>query len=122
MPMTPMTQMNATPMASWQAQTRTIHIRKVVIGCIIFAAILTFAILALTVPTCNSTQVRGFFTCNCAPGSAMNHATGLCMCLEDAATPGGQCDPESQNIRYVYKAIDQDTIGDKANWSYSRTM
>lgn len=120
MPMTPMTQ-NAMPMPSWQAQTRTIHIRKVVIGCIIFAAILTFVILALTVPKCNSTQVRGFFTCNCAPGSAMNHATGLCMCLEDAATPGGMCDPDSQDIRYVFKTTEQNTLGNKSNWQFSRT-
>lgn len=119
MPMTPMTTM---PTASWQAQTRSIHIRKVVIGCLIFAAIVTFVILSLTVPKCNSTQVRGFFTCNCAPGSAMDRTTGLCMCLEDGASPGGMCDPDSQNIRYVFRTTQDstDTFGDKTNWTITQ--
>ena len=106
-------------LASWEAQTRSIHIRKVVIGCIIFAAIVTFVVLALTIPVCNSTQVRGFFTCKCAPGSAMNPETGLCMCLDDGASPGGTCDPDSQNIRYVFKVTDQDQLGQLDSWSFT---
>ena len=92
---------NTMPTASWQSQTRTTHIRNVVMGCVIFVIIVTFIVLALTVPVCNSTQVRGFFTCNCAPGSALNKKTGLCQCLDDGSTMGGFCRPGAENERFV---------------------
>lgn len=108
---------NTMPMASWQSQTRSMHIRNVIIASVIFVIVLVFVILVFTVPKCNSTQVRGFFTCNCKPGSALDRSTGYCKCLNDGATPGGQCIPGAEQERFVTLV---NTFNDltKKDWAY----
>jgi hypothetical protein len=88
----------------WDAQVKQVHIVKVVVVMVVLAIVIGLVIFGLVYPKCNSTQVRGFFQCNCAPGSALNKVTKLCHCLNDASTLGGQCEEGAAKVRFVFSA------------------
>ena len=112
-----MNQMTTTP--SWQT-SRSVQIRKVAIFFAVFVVVIVFVILVFTVPKCNATQVRGFFTCNCAPGSALDRQTGLCMCLNNGTDPGGQCEPGAEQVRYVFRGM-SDGLHDPNKWAHTES-
>lgn len=113
----------ASERASWLRQNRSKRIRRVVIGVSIFVVIATILIVGFTYPPCNQTQVRGFFRCNCAPGSALqtNQTNGdgkpLCICLNNGNQLGGQCDDDAEKVRFVFGTQGYDS----SKWTFSQS-
>lgn len=107
--------MNQSMLPTWDAQAKQIHIRKVVITMIILAIMIGLVIFGFTYPVCNSTQLRSFFSCKCAPGSALDTKSKLCKCLDTGTQLGGTCDAIAQDVRYVFSADLENTI----DWTYT---
>lgn len=95
------------PDPSWQAQTRSTHIWKVVLVMVFFFIIIGLVIFGLVYPKCNETQVRGFFQCNCPDGSALQKSSGLCICLNNGTELGNQCEEGAADVRYVFSTDTQ---------------
>jgi hypothetical protein len=104
-----------TTMPSWQAHTRQVHIMKVAVIMSVLFLVIGVVVAGLVYPKCNPSQVHGFFTCACPPGSAMDTATGMCTCLNNGTTLGNMCEEGSASVRYVFEAQ-----GIQPNWTFTQ--
>ena len=99
------------------------HIAKVLLVILIVIGIAAFVIIGFFYPECNSTQDRGFYSCTCKEGSALDLQTGLCMCLDTAATSAsiGCANYAANELRYVYadKTDETDLESEYGNWTQS---
>ena len=86
------------------------HIGKVMLTLLVILAITAFVVVGFFYPVCNGTQNRGFYSCSCKEGSALDQTTGLCICLDTGtvqATSGCPAYAANQQ-RYIYQAISSD--------------
>lgn len=83
--------------------TYRVHIFKVLLGILIFGCIVAFVVLGFFFPECNGTQERGFYSCSCKAGSALDQESGLCKCLDDGNTLATTtCDGATNDVRYIF--------------------
>lgn len=80
------------------------HIFKVILGVAVVLAIAAFIILGFFFPVCNSTQDRGFYSCSCKDGSALDRISGTCICLDTGkvAATDGCPNYATNNTRLIY--------------------
>lgn len=95
-------------------QTQRVHIFKVLLFILILLGVAAFVIAGYFYPECNGTQDRGFYSCPCKAGSALDESTGLCYCLDTGdtiATYG--CSGYENDLRYVFKDNRNDSDSDE---------
>ena len=77
--------------------------------------VVVVVVVGFLYPSCNSTQVRGFYRCNCPEGSAMQKTTGLCICLNNGTQLGTDCESGAADVRYVFSANEGN------DWTYTNS-
>ena len=97
------------------------HIAKVALLILVILGIVIFVILGFFFPQCNATQDRGFYSCSCKPGSALDRTTGQCLCLDTGSTPATSgCSAYVNNERrYVYADVRPSADDDTGGWTES---
>lgn len=96
------------------------HIFKVILAIAIVVGIGLFIVLGFFFPQCNSTQDRGFYSCSCKEGSALDVETGNCYCLDTASVLATNGCPNYVNnqLRYVM-ADERDPSAKFGGWKSS---
>lgn len=94
------------------------HIGKVMLVLLIVLAIAAFVVVGFFYPECNSTQDRGFYSCSCKDGSALDLTTGMCMCLDTGAVPATSGCPAyaANQRRYIYESVVPGTDTVNGGW------
>ena len=101
------------------------HIGKVLLILLVILGIAAFVIVGFFYPECNSTQDRGFYSCSCKPGSALDLTTGYCMCLDTASTAAsaGCSNYIANEQRYVFADnTDANAEAEFGGWSKSSDL
>ena len=86
---------------------------------VILVGVVAFVIVGFFYPKCNATQDRGFYSCSCKPGSAMDEDSGLCYCLDTAtvSAANGCANYEANKTRYIYSLIEHDDDEEYGGWT-----
>lgn len=101
------------------------HIFTVLIVCLVVLVVAGVVLAGFFYPVCNNTQNRGFYSCSCREGSALDLTDGYCKCLDTGTTKAvsdSTCLAYAQNkIRYVYEDT-RPNINASTTGGWSKTL
>lgn len=94
-----------------------VHIWKVLLVVAIILGVTAFIVTGFFYPVCNGTQDRGFYSCKCKEGSALDKS-GYCICMDTGGTLAlGGCPTGAADTRYIFADARPDADASFGGWS-----